>query len=884
MKRLFLVLWWLGTLQVLAAPIGTLQTVLFQFREPNLRRYQVPIPPFEDAALRMSAQWLYARLADKPDQTVELGSRIVLTPAPGISVLTLIANRPLRLPTELHPGIWSLQAPDAYTAAEEAQALSAQPGVLACYPAMRRPWALQDLYAPTPSDPYFSQQWHLENRADSGPSKGLDVNVRAAWPITQGSNVTVAVVDDGVEMTHPDLVQRFAGGPHFSFLDNTTNAGPSTLSASHSTSVAGLIGATGNNQRGVIGVAPSVRMASWVIFLGNAFSLDSIAMKSMFEYRSNVVDIQNHSWGTGGTFFYALSVLEDIGISNSVTAGRGGRGVNLVRAASNYRASQGDANADGYAADPRAITVAAARSDGRAARYSNPGACVLVAGPSAESMPAGSPLDLSFPTLVTTDRTGSSGKNPFVTTTDSADYRFGSTGFDGTSGSTPIVSGVIALMLSANPQLTYRDVQQVLLLSSRHLDLADPMLQTNGAGLRVSYNLGYGIPDAGAAVARARSWINRTAAQKITKVSTSQKAVPDDGLRVEITGTAIPEPLVSIPSTGSQGAHADDPTEVLPIVSVGLVTGPIATDLSGKAVLCQRGVSSFSDKIQYCADAGARMVILYNSSGTTARIAMQGTDFARIPAVIIGKDSGDALERFIKTNNTARARINLQKVSWTFAITNTLICEHVQVRLQTDHSRRGDLRATLVSPSGTRSILQRVNTDPNPDPIDWTYSSVEHFFEPTFGNWRVEVSDQETGNTGSVLQVDLTLRGVAIVDSDGDGLDDRWEKDHFGTLSPRATEDPDGDGLSNAVEQVLQTDPLIANLPFRLDLAPWNNQIARVSWPGVEGTSYRVSGSSTPQGPYRVLETVTGKFPVTEWFTPLASATSLLIRIEQVSP
>ena len=410
------------------------------------------------------------------------------------------------------------------------------------------------------------------------------------------------------------------------------------------------------------------------------------------------------------------------------------------------------------------------------------------------------------------------------------------------------------------------------------------MLQTNGAGLRVSYNLGYGIPDAGAAVARARSWINRTAAQKITKVSTSQKAVPDDGLRVEITGTAIPEPLVSIPSTGSQGAHADDPTEVLPIVSVGLVTGPIATDLSGKAVLCQRGVSSFSDKIQYCADAGARMVILYNSSGTTARIAMQGTDFARIPAVIIGKDSGDALERFIKTNNTARARINLQKVSWTFAITNTLICEHVQVRLQTDHSRRGDLRATLVSPSGTRSILQRVNTDPNPDPIDWTYSSVEHFFEPTFGNWRVEVSDQETGNTGSVLQVDLTLRGVAIVDSDGDGLDDRWEKDHFGSLSPRATEDPDGDGLSNAVEQVLQTDPLIANLPFRLDLAPWNNQIARVSWPGVEGTSYRVSGSSTPQGPYRVLETVTGKFPVTEWFTPLASATSLLIRIEQVSP
>lgn len=657
MKRrlLLLVAWWICALPAFSALLGDPMTVTFEFHEPAPRRYIVPIPPYESAVLKTSATWLYAELAGKHGQTVELGTRVVLSPAPGVLLQDLIANRPLRLPTELHPGIWSLQAPDAWTAAEQAQSLSKLPGVLSCYPAMRRPFALQDLYSTAPNDPYFSQQWHLENRADSGPSKGLDVNVRSAWPFTKGSNVTVAVVDDGVELTHPDLVDRFAGGPHYSFLNNTSNGGPSTSSASHSTAVAGLIGATGNNQRGVIGVAPEVKMASWVIFLGNQFNLDSISMKSMFEAKSNVVDIQNHSWGAGGTFLYPLSTLEDIGISNSITAGRGGRGVIMTRAASNYRGSQGDANADGYAADPRVITIAAARSDGRAARYSNPGACVLVAGPSAESTASGSALDLSWPTLVTTDRTGVNGRNPTVTATDSADYRFGSTGFDGTSGATPVVSGVVALMLSVNPQLTYRDVQQALLVSSRHIDLADPLLQTNGAGLRVSYNLGYGTPDAGLAVKRARAWVNRPSVKTITLTSTNQQAIPDDGLQVEIAGTAIPSALTAIPSTASQGVHADELTDFFPVVSVGMVTGPILTDLTGKAALCQRGTSSFVDKIQYCVDAGARIVLLYNNSGTIERLSMLSTDFASVPAVIIGKQAGDALEQFVKTNSTARA-------------------------------------------------------------------------------------------------------------------------------------------------------------------------------------------------------------------------------------
>src|SRR5947208_10528106 len=101
-------------------------------------------------------------------------------------------------------------------------------------------------------------------------------------------------------------------------------------------------------------------------------------------------------------------------------------------------------------------------------------------------------------------------------------------------------------MLSANPNLTYRDVQQILLLCSRHFDLADPDLVTNGAGFQVSHNDGFGVPDAGVAVNLARSWSNRPPQTKVTVVATNTAQIPDDGLRLLITGTGVSGDLASI--------------------------------------------------------------------------------------------------------------------------------------------------------------------------------------------------------------------------------------------------------------------------------------------------------------------------------------------------
>ena len=113
--------------------------------------------------------------------------------------------------------------------------------------------------------------------------------------------------------------------------------------------------------------------------------------------------------------------------------------------------------------------------------------------------------DDEFGGLFTTDLSGTDGANwiSFCPTFEYlSDYRWGSLGFKHTSAAAPLVSGVAALVLSANPGLTARDVQQVLLLSAGHADLADPDLRTNAVGLAVSHNVGFGLVNAGEAVRR----------------------------------------------------------------------------------------------------------------------------------------------------------------------------------------------------------------------------------------------------------------------------------------------------------------------------------------------------------------------------------------------
>lgn len=869
----------LPALAVLAADIARAAELL-EFREPRRVAYQLEAA--DGARARTTAPpWIRARPARGSTNALWLGSQVVVQLRATNELSDLLAAGPLRIREVCDSNVFVLQAPDALTAARLAAAWAARPGVTVSHPVRRRPVKLHGGFAPRPNDPLFPRQWHLENRdTNTGARLGFDLNVRAAWALSRGAGVVVAQGDDGLEPDHPDLRDNTAGAPHYNFFNDTPDGRHPGSLAGHGTAVAGLIAARAGNGEGVAGVAPGAQLASWVVFntLGNF--LDEEQSRRMFQYASNVVAVQNHSWGNADKTFLSVGVLESQGIANAIRHGREGRGVVMVRAAGNERLNLNNANDDAYANDPRVITVGAVRANGQVTSYSTPGACVLVAAFSADRRVDLAPGVLTnYPSLTTTDRRGILGYNP-DTAGGYADYAFDTSGFEGTSGATPQIAGLCALILSVNPALTWRDVQQVLLLAARQLDPDDPAVHPNGAGLRVSHNTGFGVPDAARAVALAQRWTPRPPRVEVTATFRGRQAIPDDGLRVELTGPRVPAALESIPVWPADGLHVDEPTEAVPLGDVGLALEPIAQDLTGKAALIERGQNYFVEKIRFAAAAGARFVIIWNNVGTTERVFMAGAEMHRlpIPAVFMDRQSGLALRDWLAGTAEARARLTLQRVQFTLPISDRLQAEHVTLRVQTTHQRRGDVRLTLVSPSGTRSVLQHFNEDLSSPLDDWTYSSVHHFYEPTAGDWRVELSDERAGVRGEVLALDLTVTGVPIEDTDGDGLDDAWEEQYFTGLEFGPADDPDRDGESNLVESLAGTDPRYAP-PLRLELTAWDARFWRLAWPTTPYARYRLEAAATAEGPYTVLGEVTSDFGLAEWLVPAERSPGRFFRV-----
>lgn len=717
-------------------------------------------------------------------------------------------------------------------------------------------------YAPVPNDTYWSEMWHLENLDTNAVRRGIDANARAAWSMTRGAGVTIAVVDDGVELHHPDLAARAAAGLHWNFESDTPNGGHTIDAFQHGTAVAGMAAAQGGNQRGMIGIAPEARFASWVIFRTNgSLSAPFVSPEQrakMFQFQNQSVQVQNHSWVTPGGNLVPVSMEEHLAISNAVTLGRGSKGVVIVRAAGNNRVSPQprNVNEDAYTSDPRVITVAAVRYDGRVASYSTPGAAILVAAPSG---------DPGFPSPFSTDRLGSKGFNQISFTNDLAEYVFAGLWFGGTSSAAPLISGIAALILSANPDLTYRDVQQILIHAAYQPDPADPGIVENGAGYRVSHNTGFGLVNAGTAVDLARTWKTRPplVVARASASLTAPALIPDEGLALLVETS--PTELLSITPLPSLGAFPDTSTLRVPLVFVGTAAAPIAEDLRGKGALIRRGDAPFAQKILNAQNAGALFAVVYNNQGDTQLEVMGSTDFIAIPSIFISQRDGDALAG-LATNQILQAQIAYQPARISIPFEETLIAEHVSVTLDWEHELRGDLRVTLLSPSGTRSVLHRLGDSGAPVSGSWTFTSTQHFYESTRGAWTIEIGDQVAGGTGSVLQASIEIRGVAIADSDNDGLDDTWEQQYFTDLARGPKDDPDHDGYSNAREQILGANPAANENRLELALAQWSNSIVRMNWPSKEGAQYEVLGFTNLTQPPAVLATVNGGFPRTAWF------------------
>ena len=360
----------------------------------------------------------------------------------------------------------------------------------------------------TGTDPQLALQWHLNNDGSVTGRPGEDLKAFAAWQATRGEGVRVAVIDDAIEVTHEDLAPNVVEGGSFNYRQ--TNRGspwplPCSTEDNHGTAVAGLIVARDANARGVAGVAPR---ASLVGYNALATSLDTDVSEALNRDLA-LNSVYNNSWGSPDDGFLHPAEPSFVeAIERGITAGRNGKGAIYVFPSGNGGCYNPDlqstptvepcvrenSNYDGYVNKLGVIAACAVDANGRQPFYGERGANMLVCAPSSNLPPESSNGFTN--TRITTTAIGSRYRSDFT----------------GTSASTPMVSGVVALMLAANPELTWRDVRLILAASARQNDFPpagaptpDPEWQ-NAFGLNFSHKYGFGVVDAAAAVALSRGW------------------------------------------------------------------------------------------------------------------------------------------------------------------------------------------------------------------------------------------------------------------------------------------------------------------------------------------------------------------------------------------
>ncbi|MCF4166622.1 S8 family serine peptidase [Zavarzinia compransoris] len=397
---------------------------------------------------------------------------------------------------------------------------------------MTRNTRTSDLVAPnfnlsTLNNSLFDYQWHFGAPDQYGVVNPWSVPLVDVWQEYTGAGVVVGIIDEGFDTGHVDLAGRFDLDLSYDPRDGagSRDINPDDAGDLHGTWVSGVIGAGQSGDTGLVGGAPESTMAGFYIrFGGDGSTLGEIADLLA---RQASVDVSNSSWGLvtpfGDNFRASWFDGVESAFETALTEGRGGLGTVFVFSAGNDRQYvEGDASLDGdntnyhsFSNQRGTITVAASDKQGHVASFSTPGASILVAAPGTS--------------IATTHADTTQPNAP------SADYVYVS----GTSFAAPIVSSVVALMLEANPDLGYRDVQAILAASAKGIDLDGGSWERNGAttwnggGYHVSHDFGFGLVDAVAAVRLAETWTpdgDRASEDMLTvPVDVGAAAIPDLG-------------------------------------------------------------------------------------------------------------------------------------------------------------------------------------------------------------------------------------------------------------------------------------------------------------------------------------------------------------------
>ena len=385
--------------------------------------------------------------------------------------------------------------------------------------------AVQQSLRALPNDPLVANQWHIK-RSGSAVA-GSDMNIESTWNFpsatgNRGAGIRIGIIDDGLQTAHPDLAPNVDSTNDKDWNGNDLDPNPGT-GDDHGTACAGNAAAKGNNSLGVTGSAPDATLVGMRLIA--AATTDAQEAEAM-SYLPDLIQVKSNSWGPNdtGTILEGPGPLTLAALQAAATTGRGNKGSIILWAGGNGGDVGDNSNYDGYANSIYTIAIGATDSAGRRAYYSEPGSNLVVCAPS-----SGVTGTLG---ITTTDRTGTLGYNT-ASSASGGDY---ANDFGGTSSATPSAAGVVALMLGKNPNLGWRDVQEILIRTAVKPPGSTGWV-TNPAGLAFNHDFGAGLIDATAAVNLATTWTNLAAQTSATSSQTGLSAAIPNNNPVGVTRT-----------------------------------------------------------------------------------------------------------------------------------------------------------------------------------------------------------------------------------------------------------------------------------------------------------------------------------------------------------
>jgi subtilisin family serine protease len=395
------------------------------------------------------------------------------------------------------PNAFFAEAPDGFglKVFDLSRKLLQEPEVELCHPELVRQRHYKSIYPP---------QWHLHRATVNTQDINQHVDVETAWATTTGTGVTIAIIDDGVDVTQEEFNNPGKIVAPRDTLLNVDDGTPKDWGDNHGTCCAGVACASGRFKAS--GVAPDAKLMP--IRIGSTGSMSEA--KAFAWAADNGADIISCSWGPDdGNYRFAADPMHNrvaplpdqtrLAMDYAATKGRNGKGCIILFASGNGNESVDN---DGYASYLQNFAIGACNDSGKRSFYSDYGKAISCCFPSNDVTDIPGRARPFTPGIWTTDRAGIRGRNAggidSETVVGDAKGNYTAT-FGGTSSAAPGAAGVFALMLSANPDITPAQLRDMIKNSCDRIDEASGSYDADGH----SIFYGYGRLNASKAVQQA---------------------------------------------------------------------------------------------------------------------------------------------------------------------------------------------------------------------------------------------------------------------------------------------------------------------------------------------------------------------------------------------